>query len=172
MNLKKIMLIFVLMTLLLSGCANNTSDTGRAGVSGEDNEIGTDTVSGDDITASEEDENKSLMDMYEGELPELFEPDCDAYFIIEDAFELIDEQVQVVVVGRVNKGDLKVGDTVSILNNQGEYKFDDVIYGLENQNGMVDTAVEGDVVGIALEKHKKSDFTFMDYLIVGLNQTE
>lgn len=85
----------------------------------------------------------------------------DFTFIVNDTFEIAGRGT--VVTGEVSSGIVKNGDTLSLLNPNGENK-DVVVSGIEHFRKIVDKAEEGDNVGIFLIGIKKSEVNISDML--------
>ncbi len=81
----------------------------------------------------------------------------DAYFVmtIDDVFQITGRGV--VAVGKITKGEITVGDTVEIVGDILTPPKPARVAGLEMFRKMLDTAKEGDNVGMFLSSVTKSD---------------
>lgn len=82
-------------------------------------------------------------------------------FIVNDIFEIAGRGT--VVTGEVSSGNVKVGDTLSLLTHNGR-NTPVVVSGIEFFRQLVDEAKKGDNVGIFLRGIKKTDINISDML--------
>lgn len=87
-------------------------------------------------------------------------------FIVNGIFEIAGRDT--VVTGEVSSGNVKVGDTLSLLNHNG-INTSVVVSGIEYFRLLVDKAKEGDDVGIFLRGIKKTDINISDMFLYTSN---
>lgn len=83
---------------------------------------------------------------------------------IDDTFAL-KENKGCVVTGKVGKGSIAGTDTVWYADPNGKVLFECNLLGLENQDGSIDSAKEGDNIAIGIGSHLKSKFEVGGYII-------
>lgn len=83
---------------------------------------------------------------------------------VEDVFSITGRGT--VVVGVVDKGTIEIGDTVLLVDNQGNKKSEKVVAGIEAFRQLLDKATKGDNIGILLENTKHNEIDRYDYLVI------
>lgn len=71
-----------------------------------------------------------------------------------------------VIVGVIDKGTVEIGDTVLLVDNQGNKKSEKGIGGIEAFRQLLDKATKGDAVGILLEDTNHDEIDRYDYLVI------
>ena len=94
-----------------------------------------------------------------------FDADGDFLFTVEDVFSILGRGT--VVTGLIERGSIKVGDTIKIKDGvSGEIKIS-VVAGIEKFRKMLKTASAGDTVGILLRGPNWGEISKGDILFIG-----
>lgn len=87
--------------------------------------------------------------------------DPNFHMIVEDVFSIRNRGT--VVTGKIDRGTLKVGDQVNIMGAGGEKTT--TVTGVEMFHKVLDSAKEGDIVGILLKGIEKTEIQRGDELL-------